>query len=457
MINGFDNKEDIKNRIQQVIEQGFKIGSLRFEWLHYSNSGLRQHSAWFFSPVVSEKGTLLTPEEIRGRLGDFSAINNVPKYAARLGQCFSTTVSTADLWPDFYLQQIDDVKSEINGRPYTDGCGIISEIVLNEIQQKHPNVDSNAVLKPCAFQIRYAGFKGMVCYKPGLVGRKLRVRHSMKKFNSQDHILEVCQVSQTMTAFLNRQIIILLRSLGVGNAAFQILQDKIITKLKKVFKDRGEAQSLLRIYINNYRTEMTQCILKLIKDGFSLDDPFISGTLEAIRLYHLKDMKKKARIYVEDGVRLLGVSDEFGKLENNEVFIQIQKEDDISPRILEGQVLITRNPCLYPGDIRIANAVDRTDKCPGLKKLVNVLVFNTKQTGVLVKYKDVDNRAQGQGQEDKEYSPEMRVPFQHMCAGGDLDGDDYFVTWDASLFPPLESQNEDSQEWAEEIHSMVLQ
>eukprot|EP01023_Acetabularia_acetabulum_P056135 TRINITY_DN6513_c1_g1_i11.p1 TRINITY_DN6513_c1_g1~~TRINITY_DN6513_c1_g1_i11.p1 ORF type:complete len:442 (-),score=65.31 TRINITY_DN6513_c1_g1_i11:1006-2133(-) len=61
----------------------------------------------------------------------------------------------------------------------------------------------------------------------------------------------------------------------------------------------------------------------------------------------------------------------------------------------------------------------------GLKDLVNVLVFNTKQTGTQVKYEG----------EEQQISERIRVPLPHMCAGGDLDGDDYFITWDASLFP----------------------
>jgi RNA-dependent RNA polymerase len=63
--------------------------------------------------------------------------------------------------------------------------------------------------------------------------------------------------------------------------------------------------------------------------------------------------------------------------------------------------MITRNPCLHPGDVRVMTGVDR----PQLRHLTNVVVFSSK--GVR--------------------------PACNMMAGGDLDGDVYFVCWDEEL------------------------
>lgn len=75
-------------------------------------------------------------------------------------------------------------------------------------------------------------------------------------------------------------------------------------------------------------------------------------------------------------------------------------------KVLQGNLMITRNPCTHPGDIRVITGVDR----PQLRHLTNVVVFSSK------------------GQR----------PACNMMAGGDLDGDVYFVSWDAQLLSHLQ-------------------
>lgn len=81
---------------------------------------------------------------------------------------------------------------------------------------------------------------------------------------------------------------------------------------------------------------------------------------------------------------------------------------------------MSRNPCTHPGDVRILEAVD----IPEFKHLYNVIVFPS--TGLR--------------------------PLCNMMAGGDLDGDVYFVTWDErilgkisprSIFPPAKYSKPD--------------
>ena len=79
-------------------------------------------------------------------------------------------------------------------------------------------------------------------------------------------------------------------------------------------------------------------------------------------------------------------------------------------RTLKGKVLVSRNPCTHPGDVRLLEAVDGI---PELEHLVNVVVFPS--TG--------------------------ERPLCNMMAGGDLDGDVYFVCWDQMI---LEHINEES-------------
>ena len=74
---------------------------------------------------------------------------------------------------------------------------------------------------------------------------------------------------------------------------------------------------------------------------------------------------------------------------------------DGNHQVLLGDIMVTRNPCLHPGDIRVLTAVDR----PEFSHLYNVVVFSSKG----------------------------KRPMCNMMAGGDLDGDVYFVCWDDKL------------------------
>jgi RNA-dependent RNA polymerase len=53
----------------------------------------------------------------------------------------------------------------------------------------------------------------------------------------------------------------------------------------------------------------------------------------------------------------MGVIDPFDILEDGEVFVQICPESsETMPFVLEGKVLITRNPCMHVGDMRYLSA-----------------------------------------------------------------------------------------------------
>lgn len=53
---------------------------------------------------------------------------------------------------------------------------------------------------------------------------------------------------------------------------------------------------------------------------------------------------------------------------------RIMNEIDGIPKIIEGDVVVTRNPCVHPGDLRVLQAVDNH----ALRYLFNVVVFSSK-------------------------------------------------------------------------------
>ena len=100
-----------------------------------------------------------------------------------------------------------------------------------------------------------------------------------------------------------------------------------------------------------------------------------------------------------------GMNKKKNRMEHAEVISTI----DSLAEIIEGKVLITRNPCTHPGDIRLLESVDR----PELRHLFNVVVFSSKG----------------------------ERPQCNMMSGGDLDGDVYFVAWDKELIQYVKPEN----------------
>jgi RNA-dependent RNA polymerase len=132
---------------------------------------------------------------------------------------------------------------------------------------------------------------------------------------------------------------------------------------------------------------------------------------------------------VPDSCTLIGVVDSHGILEDGEVFLQIdqrpytddskkgrikklldQTDGKETVKIIDGDVLVMKNPCSHAGDIRKLKAVGESDpKHEKLKHLYNVIVFSSKG----------------------------HRPEQNKISGGDLDGDVYMTIWDKEFVEPF--------------------
>ena len=84
---------------------------------------------------------------------------------------------------------------------------------------------------PSAFQIRFAGFKGVLALDPTLPGKQAVFRSSMCKFESFHRRLEVLQKSRPQVVYLNHQVIMLLSNLGVPDEVFIALQNDMLERL----------------------------------------------------------------------------------------------------------------------------------------------------------------------------------------------------------------------------------
>jgi hypothetical protein len=85
-------------------------------------------------------------------------------------------------------------------------------------------------------------------------------------------------------------------------------------------------------------------------------------------------MKYKGRILVKNGVKLMGIMDETGYLQEGQ--IHLAWVDERGRRVIHtGKVAVTRSPTNHPGDVQLAMAVDVPSKSP-LRELYNCVIFS---------------------------------------------------------------------------------
>ncbi|KAL8501837.1 hypothetical protein ACS0TY_021086 [Phlomoides rotata] len=405
--NSHPQKTSVFKRVSDILTNGFYLCGRRYSFLAFSSNQLRDRSAWF---VAEDK--YVRVEDIKEWMGKFSE-RNVAKCAARMGQCFSSTYATVSV-PSSEFKPINDV--ERNQYVFSDGIGMISDDLAKEVAEKL-KLSTNP---PCAYQIRYAGYKGVVaCWPDKTAGFRLHLRPSMKKFDSEHTILEICSWTRFQPGFLNRQIITLLSALEVQDDVFWRMQEMMVSRLNGMLEDTDMAFDVLTASCSDQGNTASV----MLAAGFRPQtEPHLRGMLTSIRAAQLVDLREKARIFVPSGRWLMGCLDEFGAhgvLEQGQCFIQVSNpsleqrfvkhgpqfsESKKKLQVIKGLVAIAKNPCLHPGDVRILEAVD----VPELHHLYDCLVFPQKG--------------------DR--------PHANEASGSDLDGDLYFVTWDENLIPP---------------------
>ncbi|KAJ1267763.1 hypothetical protein BS78_07G083000 [Paspalum vaginatum] len=412
-----EQKTTVYRRVRAILTEGFCLCGRKYSLLAFSPNQLREKSAWFFA----EDGATTTAS-IRAWMGRFFPIRNVAKHAARMGQCFTSSYATVTMRPGEVDEHLEDVVR--NGYNFSDGVGKITPDLALEVAERLPLTDSYV---PSAFQIRYAGFKGVVAVSPspgrsgggGGGGRRvLSLRPSMKKFECTHTVLEVVSWTKPQPAFLNRQIVTLLSSLGVPDAVFWELQQAMVRDLDMILSDSDVAYEV----VTRCCPELGSTAALMLGAGFDpATEPHLRAMLLAIKSSQLQGLLKKAKIFVPEGRWLMGCVDELGILEHGQCFIRastpslnhrfltkngpaFHSERRNNAEVVVGTVVMAKNPCLHPGDVRILEAVD----VPELYHLMDCLVFPRRG----------------------------ERPHANEASGSDLDGDVFFVTWDQNLVPP---------------------
>ncbi|EEE57765.1 hypothetical protein OsJ_08301 [Oryza sativa Japonica Group] len=302
------NRTALYKRVLSVLSDGITIGGKNFEFLAFSSSQLRDNSAWMFA---SRQG--LAASDIRTWMGDFRNIRNVAKYAARLGQSFSSSTETLKV-QKYEVEEISDIKNGTQ-HVFSDGIGKISSAFANEVAMKC-NLKRFA---PSAFQIRYGGYKGVVAVDP--TSRwKLSLRKSMLKFQSDNITVDVLAYSKYQPGFLNRQLITLLSTLGVRDSVFEQKQEEAVNQLNKMVTDPQAAIEAIELMPMG---EITNAVKELLLCGYQPDDePYLSMLLQTFRASKLLELKTKSRILIPKGRAMMGCLDETRTLKYGQVFIR---------------------------------------------------------------------------------------------------------------------------------------
>ncbi|GER56874.1 Rna-dependent RNA polymerase [Striga asiatica] len=402
-------RTDIYNRIVSVLRDGITIGDKKFEFLAFSASQLRSNSVWMFA-----SNEYINADDIRDWMGCFKKIRSISKCAARMGQLFSSSMQTfevhprdIDRIPDIEIVSDDGVKY-----CFSDGIGKISYAFAKDIVRK-----LGLTHVPSAFQIRYGGYKGVIVVSRNSF-RKLALRSSMLKFESDNCMLNVTKWSESQSCYLNREIITLLSTLGVEDNVFLAMQEVQLQELGRMLTEKEAAISVLE---STGGGEMKSLLTRMLMLGYEpKNEPYVLRMLRSHLETQLMDLRSRCRIFVPKGRVLVGCLDETGILEYGQVFARVTmnkieaesgdqkffKRVDESTAVIVGKVVVTKNPCLHPGDVRVLEAV--YDERFRRSNLVDCLVFPQKG----------------------------ERPHPNECSGGDLDGDLYFISWDENLIPP---------------------
>ena len=418
--------------VQSLMMNGIYIGTHRFNYLTSSNSQAKQGSGWYFNLEYTKFENI---DQVLEEMGDFKMEHNKYKNASRRGQCASSTTPINFLAKENIIE-IPDIKSSDGKYIYTDGIGTISYDLALKCVEK---VGNNKFSYCSAFQIRLLGIKGVVAVDPCLGNKDIIcIRPSMKKYESQNNELGIIKASGYSTGYLNRQIIALLSGLGVKNSIFismiKVSLKEYQTILKYIRNKNIDLCSYFRANKDVYNEVLSKCFyFKSLVDYYLYkkpprgltNEPFIQKILLNCLSLKIRDLKSKGKIIDKQSASLIGVIDETRTLKHNEVFVRIIKpfsrkeEQDFT---LEGEVYVTKNPCLHPGDIKILKAVNNEIVYKNLSHMINVIVFSSLED-----------------ENDKR-------PIQNQISGGDLDGDVYYVSWNKDIIDGIIKRNVAPQE-----------
>ena len=384
----------------KVFNEGFNLCGKKYLFFFSPTNCMRSNCIWLLEEnEYKEKLTYYYND-----LGVYSALADksikFSKAISRVGQNFTSTIAFYHKKKNisFDCEIIDDIFAP-NGDIYNDGCGLISIDLMKDICN-----ELNKKKYSSAIQIRYKGAKGVLVVDPTIKGKKIKLAKSMIKYDvNNSENLEICRFARYSTGFLNLQIIILLIINGVKkNKIFSFAKKEMMNYRNYNMIKNNKNKILVE---NNDINKILNTIEKQDK-YLIVEKDYMSKIARSAYIYNrLSSISKKYRFHLKNSCFLFGVCDFFGILEKNQIFVQIHKENG-NKKIINGEVLITKNPCLSVYDIQKVEAVNNDIIKEYFSEFYeNVVIFPQKG----------------------------EIPLPSKISGSDLDGDIYWVCWERSF------------------------
>ena len=377
----------------KIFKEGFNLCGKKYIFFLNPTNCMRANSLWLLEQNEFEQKSALYYKDLG--LDNLIHKKNIAfsKLLARLSQNFTSSYGFKNkLDKDgFTCDIIDDIKND-KGDIYNDGCGMISYPLMKEICDK-----MNNGIFASAMQIRYKGAKGVLIVNPNIKEKKIILTKSMIKFECQNtEDLEVIRFSKYSSGYLNLQIIILLLLNGISKGKIFNIAKKEVSNYRnyKIVKDN--------LPIKNSEFEKVLNNIKKNSKILEKEKSHMSKIARSTYIYNrLSNISKKYRFHMKNCCFLIGVCDFENILKENEIFVQICNDEN-KKKIITGDILITKNPCLSVYDLQKVKGV----KNDFFSKLFfNVIVFPSKG----------------------------KIPLPSKITGSDLDGDIYWVCWEKSF------------------------
>ncbi|KAK7910584.1 hypothetical protein PG985_013065 [Apiospora marii] len=383
----------------RLLRAGITLQGVAYRFYGHSNSQLKSRTCFLFAAPPGQISRMVES------LGEFGRMKTVAKKAKRIGLLFSTAHAALGV-EERRCQDIPDIES--NDYVFTDGCGLMAPRFAQDVARRLRLTFRDRRYSPSVFQIRYRGYKGVVTVDPTMRDGPtwLRLRKSMKKFSGgEDLAFSVVDYSKPYAfGHLNDEVVVLLHSLGISTKTLLRKQHEHLAFLAEAIRTPQQAFRFL-CYVG--RPEMAE---RVLLDSLETIQPQIKALVHAEydKMLNKRD-EQKCRILVPQSRLLFGVCDAWGVLKEGECAVKVTLDGDGLPYALKNaEVLVTRNPCLHPGDLQKFRVVQHD----ALSHLADCIVFPT--CG--------------------------RRPSADMMSGSDLDGDTFFVCWDPELVPSRLSQ-----------------
>jgi hypothetical protein len=361
-----------QEKLADWLEANPKLCNREYEFL--IDKGVGKPTIWMYAPPKEGHGQSLSRDSLLKSLGCFDDVA-VTKIGDRISLAFTQTTPIDEIPLHCILAEPELVG---NGYQYSDGCGVMGRGIARKVQEVLMLQEL-----PGAIQIRMGGVKGMLSYKHDYPENKIGIRPSMVKFRSNHRMLEVKQ-----HAYINEnpplfsQLILIMHYQGVPNRILLELQAKACAEMAREYDTTARNKG-----------DTVQYIQRVVKHGRKQNGrSFSPYEFEELRRMMVES---KTRVNLQcDALLMYGVIDEHGILEEGQVLV--------SNGTIQGPVLISRSPCLMPGDIQKVIAI------PGINaysELNDVVVFSSKGSR----------------------------PLADCLGGGDLDGDQFYIIYEKDI------------------------